>query len=327
MMAAAPPDPPPATNTLSTHRALVSSLSSFITVCTHQILYLRRIYPPASFLSTRAYNLPVRQNRHPAVCGWINDAIEAVQLQIAKNTVELLALCIHEVETNKVLERWTFDLHALPTIAKKDRDTPFAVVDVSTADNSDDATDDQAEQRPRPQAESRLPEPVNVADLEASFRATLSRLSSASSRLASLPFGPDAPELTFTLTIELRSAADRPVGRLSELERRWIAAQTDAAPGQQPQDTQPISNQGKTHPIRRVSANPLNIELWVEESAHKLDSPFATKSQRDPATRAAEMSYGAGTESFDPANGYADIEGTDLNRKPGGGSMTDYQRM
>jgi mitotic spindle assembly checkpoint protein MAD2B len=327
-MAAPPPDPPTTTTTLHTHRALISSLTSFLTVCTHQILYLRRIYPPASFLSTRAYNFPVRQNRHPAVCTWINDAIEAVRLQIAKNTVELLALCIHEVETNQVLERWTFDLHALPTISKQDRDTPFAAARVSTVDSSEDAADETVE-HDRQQDDSQLPELVNAADLEATYRATLSHLSSTSARLAPLPSGPNAPGLTFTLTIELRAGADRPVGRLSELERRWIAAQLDVpTPTNGPvQQAQPASKQGATHPIRRVSANPINIELWVEESAHKLNSPFTRKAQRDPGTRAAEMSYGAGTESFDPATGYADIEGTDLNRKPGGGSMTDYQRM
>lgn len=339
-------------NLISTHRALISTLTSFLTVTTHQILYLRHIYPPASFLTTRAYNYPVHQNRHPAVNTWTNDAIASIANELSKNTVSLISLCIHELDTNAVLERWTFDMHTLPTVAKRDRDIPFAPPDPagsSTSEHNNNADNDDAA----------LPNKVNLTDLEATFRATLSRLSSTAARLAPLPSGPGAPELTFTLTIELRPNADRPVGRLDADERRWIAAEPEPEPQPQP-PSQPADraaaaaaaattsspdnssskrpaqnrNEGKTHPIRRLSVAPLHMEMWVEESAQKLARTWPTNSgnattnkPRDAATRAAETSFGAGTERFDPTNGYADIEGTDLNRKPGGGAMTDYQRM
>lgn len=332
-------------NLVSTHRALISTLTSFLTVTTHQILYLRHIYPPASFLTTRAYNYPVHQNRHPAVNTWINDAIASIASELSKNTVSYISLCIHELDTNAVLERWTFDLHTLPAVAKRDRDIPFASADPAGATGEPNNSDDDAV----------LPHKVNLTDLEATFRATLSRLSSTAARLAPLPSGPGAPELTFTLTIELRTNADRPVGRLDADERRWIVAEPDPQPQPQPQSqptdpaaaaskssSDPSNNntaaqtnnsepQGKTHPIRRLSAAPLHMEMWVEESAHKLARTWPTNDTttkpRDAATRAAETSFGAGTEQFDPNNGYADVEGTDLNRKPGGGAMTDYQRM
>lgn len=325
-------------NLLSTHRALISTLSSFLTITTHQILYLRRIYPPASFLTTRAYNYPVHQNRHPAVVTWINDAISSITNELSKNTISLLSLCIHELDTNAVLERWSFDLHTLPTIDKRDRDVPFA----SPTNNNDLPTDQESPDAP-------LPHTINITDLEATFRATLARLSNTSSRLSPLPSGPAAPELTFTLTIELRPNADRPVGRLDASERRWIVAEGDPPPSQpdaqsssSANTTTPPPAQGKTHPIRRLDASPLHIELWVEESAQKLKvaTPSASASEsasasvsttgiRSAATRAAETSFGAGTEKyFDPTVGYEDdLEGTDLNRKPGGGAMTDYQRM
>ena len=320
-MAAPPPNPAVTSHILSSQRALLDTLSSFLTVCTHHILYLRRIYPPVSFLSTRAYNYPVRQNRHPAVCHWINDAISAIRDQLAKNTVSFVSLCIHELETNQVLERWTFDLHTLPSVAKRDRDVPFALAD------------DQPQGHP----DSDLPHKVNLTDLEATFRATLSRITTSSARLKPLPEGDSAPELTFTLTIELRPNADRPVGRIEAEERKWIVAEPDAdlepiptdnaTPGSSDSTATVPQKTGKTHPIRRLDASPLHIELWVEESAHKLNCSYPTPSQRDAATRAAEVSYGVGTEKFNPAQGYDDLEPPDVNRKPGGGAMTDYQRM
>ncbi|KAG5925361.1 hypothetical protein E4U42_004374, partial [Claviceps africana] len=53
---------------------LLSSLANFLTVAIHSILYHRALYPPASFLTARAYNLAVHQSRHPAVCAWVRDA-------------------------------------------------------------------------------------------------------------------------------------------------------------------------------------------------------------------------------------------------------------
>src|SRR5882757_1364729 len=137
-------------NLLSTHHALVDTLTSFLTVTTHHILFLRRLYPPVSFLSTRSYNYPVRQNRHPAVCAWINDAASAIRDQLEKNTVEKVSLCIYECGGNRVLERWTFDLRSFPSFSKRDRDIHF-----------ESATSDEGDI---------LNKKANFADVEASFR-------------------------------------------------------------------------------------------------------------------------------------------------------------
>ncbi len=97
-------------------------------------------------------------------------------------------------------------------------------------------------------------------------------------------------------------------------------------------DEQPNSLTPHLHAIRRLEAGPLRMEIWVEESAAKFEFAGSTdsSSQQDSvaaaaAERRARMSYGAGTEKFDPENGY-DLEPADLNRKPQGGAMTDYQR-
>ena len=145
----------------------------------------------------------------------------------------------------------------------------------------------------------------------------------------------------------MRETADRPVGRLDKEERKWIVAEPDSFPSAStssdalsagsdaaaaaaatigPRKADHLRD-GKTTPIRRLALPipiPLSMELWVEESSHKFT--FDTPSERTPARRAAEMSYGAGTEKyFDVNDGYEDLEGTDVNRKPGGGVGLDYR--
>lgn len=69
---------------LDTYQAVVSAYSDFLTVAIHTILYERNIYPQASFIKARKYDYPVRQNRHPKVCKWIQDAVAAVEVEMLK---------------------------------------------------------------------------------------------------------------------------------------------------------------------------------------------------------------------------------------------------
>ena len=304
-MASVPPNTSASSNLLTTQRALVDTICSFLTVATHHILYLRRLYPPVSFLATRAYNYPVRQNRHPEVCTWVNDALAAVRDQLEKNTVETVALCIFECENNEVLERWTFDLRSLPVVVKKDRDVPFDSID-----------------------DIELRKKVNVTDLEASFRALFSRLDTVSGKMRPLPEGDGAPECSFTMAVEVKDGADKPVGRLQKQERKWIVAEPDPFEEEYGDDQSrvnakiPAGRKGKTHAVRRLEAGELRMEIFVEESDIKIKLPSTYKTTLE---KAAELSYGAGTEKFDPENGY-ELEEADVNRKPQGGAFTDYQR-
>ncbi|KAI1614871.1 mitotic spindle assembly checkpoint protein MAD2 [Exophiala viscosa] len=320
-MANPPPNASTISNLLSTHRALVETVTSFLTIATHHILYLRRLYPPVSFLSARAYNYPVRQNRHPQVCQWITDAIAAIRDQLEKNTVEKVSLCIYETTSNQVLERWTFDLRSFPTVAKKDRDIPFDTTTPAPVPAPAAAPEDQ---------EDLLAKKLNLADLEANFRATLSRISTAATKLRPLPSDsdtPDAPECSFTLAIEVKDSADRPVGRLEKEERKWIAAEpvTFGDDGDDDnRNNQHGANAPKTHAVRRLEAGELRMEVWVEESAAKFEYGLPQSSELSAEARRARMSYGAGTERFDPGNEY-DLEPPDINKRPQGGA-TDYQR-
>lgn len=306
-MANPPPNPAVVSNLLTTQRALLDTICSFLTVATHHVLYLRRLYPPVSFLLTRAYNYPVRQNRHPDVCEWIRDAIAAVRDQLERNTVETVAICLFECDNNQVLEKWSFDLRTLPVVVKQDRDVPFASLD-----------------------DVELRRKVNVTDLEASFRGLLSRLNTVAGKLRPLPDGDGAPECSFTMTIEVKDGADRPVGRLKKEERAWIVAEPDAfedseddmAEHTAKKTGKQTTTQGKTHPIRRLEAGELRMEMFVEEADVKFKFPSKHKTTLE---KASELSYGAGTEKFDPQNGY-ELEEPDINRKPQGGAFTDYQR-
>lgn len=305
-------------NLLTTHRALLDTVTSFLTLVTHHILYLRRLYPPISFLSVRAYNYPVRQNRHPEVCRWINDAVAAIRDQLEKNTVEKICLCIFECDESRVLERWTIDLRSFPSVVKRDRDVPF--------DDTSDADDTNATGA----AEVELSRKVNLADLEANFRAMLSRISSSAAKLSPLPQGPNAPELSFTLTIEVKDEADRPVGRLERQERKWIAAEPDSFEDEDLSDGGPSKPQPRTHPVRRLEAGELRMEVWVEESAAKFNYPSShpVSTVEAAAKRRSETSFGAGKDKFAPdgMHGDYDLEPPDVNRKPQGGAGTDYQR-
>ena len=152
-----------------------------------------------------------------------------------------------------MLEKWTFDLRAFPVVEKIDRDTTFE----------------------KQVVQDNFRNKINIADLEAQFRAVLSRIASASGRLTALP---KDTECSFTVSIEVRDDADRPVGRLEEEERKWIAAEPEPWNGidEQRQDldgdgqtsqrgpAQEMSN--KTVPVRRLEAGELRMEVWVEES-------------------------------------------------------------
>lgn len=192
----------------------------------------------------------------------MNSAIDAIRDQLEKNTVEKIAICIFDVEKNVVLEKWTFDLRNFPAVDKLDRDTPF-----EKQAGGADASDINLENK------------INVADLEAQFRAVLSRLASVGARLRALP--KDA-ECSFTVSIEVRNHADRPVGRFEKEERKWIAAEPgpwndveeeqngDAeAADQAKQKMTPGEGTAKTLPIRRLEAGELRMEVWVEESKAK----------------------------------------------------------
>lgn len=309
-MAERPPsNPQTLANLLTTHSSLVHTFGSFLTVVIHQVLSLRKIYPPVSFVTTRAYNYPVRQSRHPAVCEWVNDAVAMVRDQLEKNVVASIAVCIFECDQNRVLERWVVDLRSFPVVNRKERDSPFARVE-------DEEAEDAANETP-------LRRNVNLADLEAQFRAVLSRLSVSASKLTPLPYGDDAPELSFTVTMEVRDDADRPTGRRRLPEQGWIAAEPEAFQSSSDDETHSDGGhvaarpEGKTVPIRRLEAGELRMEVWVEESKAKVAM------EDTPSTASQQQSNDS--QHFDPDRGYV-LDPADINRPQPPSMASDYRR-
>jgi mitotic spindle assembly checkpoint protein MAD2B len=171
-----------------TFRTFVSTFTDFLTVAIHTILYERGIYPQTSFLSAKRYNFAVRQNRHPKVCEWINDAIVSVDSELLKGAVDRVAVVIYNKQ-NKPLERFMFDVSRFPAVSASDVNVALEAADGSV-----------------------LP----IVDLEEQLRATMSRLSNCSSTLTPLPKG-----CTFTIAIELKGEGNAPLSH----PQPWMPAQ------------------------------------------------------------------------------------------------------
>ena len=219
-------------NSKPTFRTLVTSFTDFLTVAIHTILYERNIYPQISFLSARKYNFAVRQNRHPKVCEWINDAVTAVETELLKGTVERVAVVIYDT-SNTPLERFMFDVSRFPTVPASDLDTPLE----------------------RAEADGETTAVLPLVDMEEQFRATMDKLSNCGSVLKSLPKG-----CTFTVAIELKNEGEAPISH----PQPWMPVQPTGLNGSQSE------RQGTTTvPVRTVAAGDMIFETWIEESTDR----------------------------------------------------------
>jgi mitotic spindle assembly checkpoint protein MAD2B len=168
---------------LNTYHSLLTAFTDFLIVAIHTILYERGLYPPETFLLTRAYNFPVRQNRHPLVCKWIQDAVSAVHDQMLKGTVRRVVLVIYS-DQQEVLERFLFDIERFPAVPEKEAYTEF---------ENESSADDEVK--------------VSRVDVEEQLRATVRMLAYCGGKLGELP-----EDCTYTLAVELKESADPPIG-------------------------------------------------------------------------------------------------------------------
>lgn len=264
---------PPSKPLPNSQSALAAAFTDFLTVSIHQVLFLRSVYPRATFLPVRAFNYPVRQSRHPRVCDYISDVSIAVGTEILKGSITAVSVIISSLRSNQPLERYAFDLSGLPRVPLNEANTSFE--DRSRNDSSRPGTSDASSSASQP--------PI---DLEAQFRACFARLASACARLTPLPRD---DEFSFTVCIEVREDALPPAGTTTE-EQTWIVAEPTrvhlrscTAPHSvsKQRNTDPehppsprVSNgRAKTVPIRRIEAGELRLEFWVEESRQKFNEP------------------------------------------------------
>lgn len=182
---------------------LLSTFTHFLTVCIHNILYYRNIYPAQTFLTSRAYNLPVHQSRHPKVCSWIRDAVDALKAQLVRGSVERIAVVIYD-DKARVMERWMFDVAGFPAW------TGFKEGKVQQRREEDEEGDNRAEDAAATgtgtgpgAAEGK----VNWSNVHEELRASIRKLAYAGEKMAPLPDG-----CTFTIAVELREEGEAPIG-------------------------------------------------------------------------------------------------------------------
>lgn len=282
----APPAVQPVEVPIAEARSLLSSFTSFLIVSIHTILYYRNIYPKETFLSAKAFNLPVHQSRHPKVCSWINDAVDAVMAQIARGRVERVAVVVHSptdaslpkhsptqrLPPGSVLERWMFDVSHFPSWpggieaiknfrgegGEQQPEDEDLVEDENGSGDENAPADALAEGAV---AEGSSAWSTNFTDVAEQLRGAVRRLAYAGERMDALPQG-----CTFTVAVELREDARAPIGH----PQPWIPSQGERRPTSiSHHEKKRDEERAKTTPIRAVEAGPLFLECWVEEGHAK----------------------------------------------------------
>ena len=277
----------------SAAEALLTTFIRFLTVATHTILYNRGLYPPTTFLHTRAYNLPVHQSRHPTVCAWINDALAAVRAQLVLGAVSRVALVVHAPSSAAVVERWVFDLARFPAWgpacrelrsevelgADDDDDDDDEDEDEVEDDNDDDddGGDDDDDDDDEEREDDELEEEVVWADVDEALRGALKRIGGRAEGMKKLDEGS-----RFTIAVELRDDAPAPIVVSPNHTPKFKMAVSILKTKQHPQPWIPTEPKPKpasrskrkrrkgvggvtTQSIRTVVAGPLWFECWVEE--------------------------------------------------------------
>jgi mitotic spindle assembly checkpoint protein MAD2B len=178
---------------------LLSAFTSFLTIAIHSLLYHRGLYPEQSFLAARAFNLAVRQSRHPGLCAWINDAVDAVSARLRTGSVSRIAVVVHGPPPQQVVvrERWLFDVDRFPNSWGTAAEIRAARAPPSHQLHPDEHMGQDADD----------PQKINWADIHEALRAALQRLAFAAQAEPKLPQG-----CTFTLAVELREDAEAPIG-------------------------------------------------------------------------------------------------------------------
>ncbi|KAH7355332.1 DNA-binding protein [Rhexocercosporidium sp. MPI-PUGE-AT-0058] len=245
---------------LTTPLSLHQTLTSFLTVAIHTILYTRALYPPATFLTTRAYNFPVHQSRHPAVCEWINSAIASIAVLLQKGSVKRIVVPIFS-EQGEVMERFMFDVERFPVVGEKERWTEF-----EARDQNPDLIPNP---NPNPNSDVNVNEGkagVPRADIEEQLRGTIRRLDYACSRLTPLP-----KNCTFSIAVELRDEPDvePPIGH----PQPWIPSEPSLQTGEKGNSETIGKDLGgvKSVPVRLVETGEFVLEAWIEEGRAKFD--------------------------------------------------------
>lgn len=310
-----PQPPPPHTPILNTQKSLLTTLCDFLTVAFHTLLFTRSLYPPNTFITTRAYNHAVHQNRHPAVCAWINNTVSHIQKVLESNSVKRIVFVIYNVQ-GEVMERFLFDVERFPVVEKgmawvefEEREDVKGKGKERMMEDGDDEVDLERLEREKERVRLEGKE-LAIVDIEEQLRATLSKLSHATSRMAKLPEG-----CTYTVAVELRddpsalpplavrlsvSSLTSPICHLRYVKspyqphgfsksltnkhcqhpQPWIPSQPSLQPSLKTSaQIHPTDLGGeKSTPIRLVESGEFILETWIEEGRAKFASQSFTTS-------------------------------------------------
>ncbi|CUS14314.1 unnamed protein product [Tuber aestivum] len=227
---------------VSSYPDLLSTLTDFLTVCIHTILYHRNIYPPELYIKARKYSFPVYQSRHERVCKWIADAVGAVSGEIAKGNVSKVSLILISPR-NVPLERYVFDLSTFPNVPFEGGYGDLLLQQLEEGGEGIGGG-----------GRKRLDE-ITIAGLEAQFRACLMKLSIAAPGLGRLP-----EDCTYTVAVEMKEP-----GAPVNYAEVWVPAEGQGSDGTG------IRRGGGTRStaIRTVEAGSICLELSIEETTTK----------------------------------------------------------
>ncbi|KAK3986549.1 DNA-binding protein [Cladorrhinum sp. PSN332] len=288
---------------------LLTAFSSFLTISIHNIIYYRHIYPQETFLSKKAFNLPVHQSRHPKVCAWITDAVTQVLAQLATGSVSTVAVVIHspfvtaprpfrqpktnpytssptsslsisnsppptQIPGGSVLERYVFDVSRLPRWpSTRTHTTPADSMHIHGSRVM--AKDFKMEKARGNYLDS---DSINYVDVDEQFRGCLRRMAHAMEAMAPLPEG-----CGFTVAVELKKDGEAPIGHPQE----WIPSQPSLQPSGSASSSQGQDLGGvNTTAVRSIEAGPLFVECWVEEGeAREAFMKAHQESQEDTVLR------------------------------------------
>lgn len=75
-----------------------------------EILYLREIYDPSSFISVKKYGIPLHTTTDPAVQAFLSSWLEQVSVWLNDSHVKQIVMVIQAVESKTPLERWLFNI-------------------------------------------------------------------------------------------------------------------------------------------------------------------------------------------------------------------------
>ncbi len=260
--------PPPRAPDLNNYASLQSTLTSFLTVAIHTILYERALYPKESFISARAYRFPVRQSRHPQVCEFINHCVESVENEVAEGRVERINLVVYDIggeqdstgqgpdkKDAKVVERWVFDIGLWPVIDPSERLIEFSD---GTRDRKNEVENMTLEEQEEVEREEKKAEMI---DIEEQLRGTIRKLAHVAEKLPPLPTA-----CTWSLAVELRDDATAPLGH----PQPWIPSPPvlqktkDKRTGETPKES--VMAGAKSIPVRAVEAGIFTMDSWVERA-------------------------------------------------------------